>query len=181
MALKEIKLVDLIDYLDEEKSEYADFFRPMLGYEAVLTFYEGIDDSMEPSANEIEDETGFQIPPDLIAYYLCTNGGEFGDLQLFPLVDKGAENTIHRLNVLDKSLKESIGLDNSSLLIGKYTFGDNYLTCTIEDGTYSYHLWDSAKKEVTMSFEYLVQLVALEVSYVTDYDGFMDFANSEEE
>jgi len=31
-----------------------------------------------------------------------------------------------------------------------------------------------------MEFEYIVQLVALEISYVADYDGLMDFANSKD-
>ena len=104
---------------------------------------------------------------------------EFGDLELYPFYDKDTENTIHRLNVLDKSLKESIGLDNSSLLIGKYKFNENYIVVKIEDGEYVYKLWDGETKTTKMNFEFLLQLVALEVSYVTDYDGFMDIANEE--
>lgn len=182
MTLKEIKLENLVDSLDDLESEYADFFRPMLGYEAILTLYEGIDDSMESLVVEIEDETGFEFPPDLIGYYLCTNGGKFGDLSLFPLTaERSMENTIHRLNVLNKSLKESIGLDNSTLLIGQYTDTNTYVTCTLsEDGIYSYKLYDADNKTVTMEFEYVTQLVALEVSYITDYDELMDIVNSQD-
>lgn len=183
MALKEISLSSLVDMLDETQSEYADFFRPMLGYEAVLKLYDGIGDDVEPLLVEIEDETGFEFPSDLVAFYMCSNGGMFGDMELFPITnDKSVENNLHTLNVLNKSLKEEIGLDNKTILIGKYLFGDNYVTCTLkDDGEYSYQLWDSAKKAIAMEFEFLAQLVALEVSYVTDYDGLMEFANSSEE
>jgi hypothetical protein len=172
MALKEIYLTSLVDALDELKSEYADFFRPMLGYEAVLKLYEGIEDNVEPLLVEIEDETGYEFPPDLISFYMCSNGGEFGDLELFPITsDKDVENDIHRLNVTNKSLKEDLGLDTKTLLIGKYMDSDIYVTCVLkDDGVYSYQLYDAKKKKVTMEFEYLVQLVALEVSYVTDYE-----------
>ena len=181
MALKEIGLTQLVDALDAQESEYADFFRPMLGFEAVLKLYDGIGDEDETFVNEIEDETGFEFPPDLIGFYLNTNGGRFGDLDLFPLFDKNTENTIHKLNVLNKDLKMSIGLDNSSILVGKYTINDNYVIVKIEDGEYVYKLWDGKTKTVKMKFEYIAQLVALEVSYVTDYDGFMAYAQSEEE
>ena len=176
MARKEIKLSDLVDALDSIESEYADFFRPMLGYEAVLKLYEGIEDSDETLINELEDETSFEFPPDLIAFYMNTNGGVFGDLELYPLADKNNENTIHKLNVLSKDLKRSIGLDDSSILVGKYTFNDNYVIVKLEDGKYVYQLYDGKAQEPKMNFEYLVQLVALEVSYVTDYDGFMNYS-----
>jgi len=182
MALREIKLEDLVDALDELESEYADFFRPMLGYEAILKLYEGVDDNMEDLVVEIEDETGFEFPADLIGLYICTNGGSFGELDLFPLsADSSVENTIHKLNVLNKSLKESIGVDNSTLLVGQYANTNTYVTCNLtKDGIYSYKLWDAQKRAVTMEFEYIVQLVALEISYVADYDGLMDFANSKD-
>lgn len=179
MALEKIELIDLVEGLEMAESDYANFFRPMLGYEAVLKLYLGIDDSVEPLIGEVEDETGFEFPPDVIEFYMATNGGTFGDLELYPFYDKDTENTIHRLNVLDKSLKESIGLDNSSLLIGKYKFNENYIVVKIEDGEYVYKLWDGETKTTKMNFEFLLQLVALEVSYVTDYDGFMDIANEE--
>jgi hypothetical protein len=182
MALKEISLTGLVDMLDEMESEYADFFRPMLGYEAILTLYDGIADDVESQLVEIEDETGYEFPPDLVAFYMCSNGGVFGDLKLFPLTnDKSVENTIHKHNVIDLSLKESIGLDKKDLLIGHYPDVDNYVFCSLkDDGDYTYKLWDSNKKKVIMEFEYLIQIVALEVSYVADYDGFTDFINSKE-
>ena len=182
MALKEISLTSLVDMLDESESEYADFFRPMLGYEAILKLYDGIEDEIEPQLVEIEDETGYEFPPDLISFYMCSNGGVFGDLELFPLTnDKSVENTIHKLNVIDTSLKESLDLNRKTLLVGKYLDGDTYVICVLkDDGVYSYQLWDAEKKKVTMEFEYLVQIVALEVSYVADYDGLVDFSNSTE-
>lgn len=182
MALKEISLSSLVDVLDQAESDYADFFRPMLGYEAVLKLYDGIDDNVESQLLEVEDETGFEFPPDLIAFYMCSNGGEYGDLELFPITnDKSVENNIHKLNVIDTSIKESIGLDKKTLLVGKYLEGSNYVTCVLkDDGVYSYQLYDSSKQKVIMEFEYLVQLIALEVSYVTDYDGLVEFANSGE-
>lgn len=179
MARKEIRLSDLVDALDSIESEYADFFRPMLGYEAVLKLYEGIEDSVEPLINELEDETSFECPPDLLAFYMNTNGGTFGDLELYAFSDKNNDYTIHRLNVLNKDLKQSIGLDNSSILVGKYTFNDNYVIVKLEDGKYVYQLYDGKAQQPKMNFEYLIQLVALEVSYVTDYDGFMDFEDEE--
>lgn len=182
MALREINLSSLVDLLDEEKSEYADFFRPMLGYEAVLTLYDGIEDNVESLIVEIEDETGYEFPSDLVSFYMCTNGGKFGDLTLFPITnDKNIKEDIHKLNVLDKSLKEQMGLDNKTLLIGKYENSSNYVTCSLnDDDVYTYQLWNSAKKSVAMEFELLIQLIALEVSYVTDYEGLMDFVNSDE-
>ena len=182
MALKEISLSSLVDMLDATESEYADFFRPMLGYEAVLKLYDGIEDDVEPQLVEIEDETGYEFPPDLISFYMCSNGGVFGDLQLYPLTnDKSVENTILKVNVLDTSLKDSINLGRKTLLVGKYLDGETYLTCILkDDGVYSYQLWDAQKGKVTMEFEYLVQIVALEVSYVADYDGLIDFTKSEE-
>lgn len=182
MALKRIELSKLIDYLDSQESDFADFFRPMLGYEAILKLYDGISDEQEPLIGEIEDETGSQFPTDLISFYMCTNGGVFGDLELFPLTtDSSVPQNIHKLNVFDKELKENIGLDNSTLLIGKYLIGNNYVTCIIdEDGTFVYQLWDSVKKTVVMQFNYIVELVALEVSYIADYDGLMEYANSDD-
>ena len=181
MKLEEIELEILVDALDEVGSDYANFFRPMLGYEAVLKLYAGIDDSAETYITEIEDETGFEVPSDLINFYICTNGGSFGEFQLFPLIgEKNTENTIHKLNVINKSLKESIGLKNSTLLLGKYNPTETYIICDIENGVYTYKLWDATKKEVTMTFEYIVQLVALEISYITEYDELMEFANSKD-
>ena len=179
MALKKISLSGLVDALDETESEFADFFRPMLGYEAVLTLYDGIDDVSVPLITEIEDELGFEFPSDLINFYMCTNGGKFGDLQLFPLTtDKSAEYSMHRYNVLDSSLKESLNLDKNVLLVGKYSTGNNCVICRLnKDKVYTYQLWDSAKRKVLMEFDYLIQLVALEVSYVTDPDSLIEFAN----
>lgn len=182
MALKEIKLSNLVDILDEDESEFADFFRPMLGYEAVLKLYEGIDDEVEPLLGEIEDELGFEFPYDLVNFYMCTNGGIFGDVRLFPITkDPSVEENIHRLNVVNTSLKEELGLENNTLLVGKYDEDDNYVLCVLkDDGVYSYQLWDSSKHKVMMEFEYIIQLVALEVSYATDPDSLIDFANSKD-
>ena len=182
MALKKISLSGLVDVLDETQSEFADFFRPMLGYEAVLELYDGIDDSVEQLLIEIEDESGFEFPSDLVDFYICTNGGSFADLRLFPLTtDKSVDFNIHTLNVIDTSLKESIGLDKKSLLVGRYVSDNNYVICTLkDDGTYTYQLWDSIKQKVVMEFEYLIQLVALEVSYATDPDSLIEFANSKD-
>ena len=182
MALKEMNLTTLVEALDEVQSDYADFFRPMMGYDALITLYEGIEDTTESLLVEVEDETGYEFPPDLVSFYVCTNGGIFGDLVLYPITTKADEvNEIHRLNVIDKSFKESIGLDKKSLLIGQYTDNSTYLICTLkDDGTYAYQIWDSRTKAPSMEFEYLVQLVALEVAYVADNDGFMEFANKED-
>lgn len=179
MALKKISLSKLVDALDDTQSEFADFFRPMLGYEAVLTLYDGIDDNYVPLITEIEDELGFEFPSDLINFYMCTNGGTFGDLKLFPLTtDKSVEFSMHKLNVLDSSLKESLNLERNVLLVGKYNSDNNYVLCKLnKDGVYTYQLWDSVKQKVLMEFEYLIQLVALEVSYATDPDSLIDFAN----
>lgn len=183
MALTEINLTSLVDVLDEAKSEYADFFRPMLGYDAILKLYEGIEDDVESLLVEIEDETGYEFPSDLIELYMCTNGGEFGDLELFPITtDKDVENNIHKYNVIDKSIKESIGLSDRELLVGKYIGGNNYVICRLnEENVYEYQLWDSHKKETVMTFEFLIQLIALEISYITDYDGLVDLAANSEE
>lgn len=181
MALKEISLSSLIDTLDETESEFADFFRPMLGYDAVLTLYEGINDDVEQLLVEVEDETGFEFPGDMISFYMCTNGGVFGDLKLYSIdEDKTIENNIHTINVTNKTLKESIGLDNSSILIGEYLNSDMYVTCTLNsDNEYTYQIWDSIKKTVAMQFEYLIQIIALEISYATDYEGFTKIVNGE--
>ncbi len=183
MALKRIELSDLVDLLDEAESDFANFFRPMLGFEALLKLYDGACDYEEPLVTEIEDETGCQFPTDLLAFYMCTNGGTFADLDLFPITtDPSVPENIHRLNVIDKSLKHEIGLSNETLLIGKYAFGNNYVTCDIDDeGIFVYHLWDGKKKEVTMDFHYIVELVGLEISYVTDYDNFVEYMNSPDE
>ena len=183
MAMQEIELMDLVDALDECESDYADFFRPMLGYEAILKLHLGITDNDEPLIVEIEDETSFEFPPDLVSFYICSNGGEFGDLELYPLTnDPTVTNSIHRLNVLDKSLKESIGLDSKTLLVGGYPQDpDTYVTCKLNsDGTYAYQLYDAKNHKVKMEFEYIVQLIALEINYITDYDELVDYANSEE-
>ena len=176
MALKEISLSSLVDVLDEVESDYADFFRPMLGYESILNLYDGIDDNVEPQLIEIEDETGYEIPSDLLSFYMCTNGGKFGELELFPITnDSSVENNLLKLNVIDQSLKESIGLTKKDLLVGKYLVGNNYVVCVLkDDGVYSYEIWDPKKKKIVMEFEYLIQLVALEVSYVTDNDDFSE-------
>ena len=173
MALKEIRLEALVEALDEQESEYADFFRPMLGYEALITLHMGMDDSLEPLISEIEDETLYEFPGDLLAFYLCTNGGSFGDLDLFPVTnDPDEKYSIHTLNVIDKEPKTALGIDNKTLLIGQFRNTDVYVTCKLNDeGVYTYQLWDSQKKAVTMEFEYLIQIVALEMDYATDFDG----------
>lgn len=184
MALQEIELMDLVDALDEVESEYSAFFRPMLGYEAILKLYLGITDDLEPLIVEIEDESGYEFPPDLVSFYICTNGGEFGDLELYPLTtDPSVTNSIHKYNVIDKSLKESIGLDNKTLLVGGYPDDPNtYITCKLNaDGTYVYQMYDATKKKAKMEFEYIIQLVALEVNYITDYDELVDYANGKGE
>ena len=184
MALVEIELTDLVDALDETGSEYAAFFRPMLGYEAVLKLYLGITDDAEPLLVEIEDESSFEFPPDLVSFYMCTNGGEFGDLELYPLTtDASVTNSLHKLNVIDKSFKESIGLDNKTLLIGGYPDDpDTYITCKLNpDGSFAYQMYDATKKKAKMEFEYIIQLVALEVNYVTDYDALVDYSNGKGE
>ena len=184
MALEEIELADLVDALDETGNEYAAFFRPMLGYEAVLRLYLGITDNDESLLVEIEDETSFEFPPDLVAFYMCTNGGEFGDLELYPLTtDPSVENSLHKLNVTDKSFKESIGLDNKTLLVGGYPDDPNtFITCKLNaDGSYAYQMYDATKKKSKMDFEFIIQLVALEVNYVTDYDALVDYANGKGE
>jgi hypothetical protein len=183
MALQEIELMDLVDALDEINSEYSAFFRPMLGYEAILKLYLGITDADETLLIEIEDETAYEFPPDLVSFYICTNGGIFGDLELYPLTTDTSVNSLHRLNVIDKSLKESIGLDNKTLLIGGYPDDPNtYITCKLnKDGTYVYQMYDAAKQKVRMEFEYIIQLVALEVNYVTDYDELVEYANGKGE
>lgn len=183
MALREIDLTSLVEELDNIKSDYADFFRPMMGYDALLTLYEGIEDSVEPLLVEIEDETSYEFPADLISFYVCTNGGIYGDLELYPIShDSTLTKEIHKLNVTNKELKESIGLDTKSLLIGQYNDNATYVICTLnDDGVYTYQIWDSRTKAPTMEFEYLVQLVALEVAYVADNDGFTEFANRKED
>jgi len=184
MEMQEIELVDLVDALDEAKNDYADFFRPMLGYEAILTLYLGITDEVESLLVEIEDETGYEFPPDLVSFYVCSNGGEFGDLDLYPITtDPEFTTNIHRLNVTDKSLKESIGLDNKTLLIGGYPEDDTtYVTCKLNsDGSYKYQLYDATKQKVKMEFDYILQLVALEINYITDYDELVDYANDQGE
>ena len=183
MAMQEIELTDLVEALEETKNDYADFFRPMLGYEAILKLYLGITDDVEPLLVEIEDETGYEFPPDIISFYLCSNGGEFGDLELYPITtDPQFPNNLHRLNVTDKSLKESIGLDNKTLLVGGYPNDDTtYVTCKLNsDGTYKYQLYDGSKQKVKMEFDYILQLVALEINYITDYDELVEYANSKE-
>ena len=183
MALEEIQLSDLVDELDEEQNDYANFFRPMLGYDAFLTLYEGIDDSFEPLLAEVEDEVGYEFPPDLIALYICSNGGKYGGMTLFPLTnDKDVSETINKLNVFDKSLKASLGLNNATLLLGRYGNLTNYVICYLKDeDTYSYAVYNGEKKEIRMEFESIAELVALEVSYVADYDGFMDYINKGKE
>ena len=176
MALKTIDLSNLVDTLDAQESDFADFFRPMLGYDAVLTLYEGINDDYHPLILEIEDETGFEFPGDVIAFYMCTNGGVFGELELYPISsDSSLEYDIHRNNVTNKELKISLGLNPNVLLLGKYIDSDTYVIGFLnDDKVYTYALWDSKKKAITMEFEYLIQLVALEISYNIDNEGFMD-------
>ena len=81
-------------------------------------------------------------------------------------------------NEIKKAIEfiESIGLDNKTLLIGGYPDDPNtYITCKLnKDGTYVYQMYDAAKQKVRMEFEYIIQLVALEVSYIADYDGITD-------
>lgn len=183
MALNEISLSGLVDLLDDTESEYADFFRPMLGYEAILKLYDGIDDSIETLLTELEDELGFEMPSDLISFYMCTNGGEFADLQLYSITnDRTIDTNLHTINALDTSLKDNLGVGKDTLLVGKYKNTDTYITCVLkDDDIYSYQLYDSNKHKVIMEFEYLIQLVALEVSYATDPDAIFDFIDSQEE
>lgn len=180
MALKSITLTEMVDKLDNEGSEYADFFRPTLGYDALFKLYEGINDSCESLLSEIEDETGYQFPTDVIELYMCSNGGYFADIELFPISnDSSLENDVHRLNVFNKELKESIGLNNSTILFGRYIDSKTYIICSLnEDNVYQYSLWDGIKQETTITVEYLIQLLALEISYNIDNEGFMELINS---
>ena len=103
----------------------------------------------------------------------------FANLDLFPLYDKDTENTIHKHNVINKDLKESIGLDNNSLLIGHYVESDNYLIVKMIDGEYTYQIYDGESKSAKMNFEFVLEIVALEISYASEYDEFMEIINKE--
>lgn len=180
MARNKISLTELVDQLDEQQSIFANFFRPMLGYDALLELYEGIDDGCEKLISEIEDETGYQFPEDVIAFYLCTNGGVFGDIELFPIsTDSKLENEINKLNVYQTDLKESIGLDRTTILLGKYIDTDTYIICNLnDDGVYQYSMWDANARKTTISLEYLIQLLALEISYNIDNEDFVNAVDS---
>ena len=73
--MNEISLEELLAVIED--TDYYPLFRPLLGYEDFIKFYEGIDDSMEHLLDEVQDLVGFEFPGDLIHVLLMTNGAKF--------------------------------------------------------------------------------------------------------
>lgn len=164
--MKEITLETVLNAVEE--SEYNILYRPLLGYEDNLKFYEGIDDSMEHLLDDLEAVVGFEIPGDLIQLYIISNGGKYFDVNLFQLSeDQNDENSLYYQNVI-ATTKKDYDIPDDYLVIG--TSGEGYYICiTIdEDGYISYIMWNKDSKEVFLNYDYLVEILMSEIDYYTE-------------
>lgn len=158
-----------LDYLLEaiEDTEYYPLFSPLFGYDDYLKFYIGIDDSMEPLLDELQDLVDFEFPGDLIYILLITNGGRIFDLNLYHLTeDKKDKNGLY-FNNTEADTRKKYNIPDNYLIIG--TSSDLFILCVTldEEGFISYVLWDVKTKEIGLTYNYLVEVLIAEIDYYT--------------
>ncbi len=164
--MKEITLESVLNLI--EGTEYPILYRHLLGYEEHVKFYDGIDDSMEPLLDELQELVGFEIPGDLIQLYLISNGGRYFDINLYYLTaDKTDKNGLYYQNVTS-NVRKDYNIPDDYLIIG--TSLDIYAICVRvdEEGYISYVLWDKDSKEIALSYDYLVEILMSEIDYYTE-------------
>ena len=163
--MNEISLEELLAVIED--TDYYPLFRPLLGYEDFIKFYEGIDDSMEHLLDEVQDLVGFEFPGDLIHVLLMTNGAKFFDLTLYQLTeDDNDKNGLYYNNATAPTRKE-FNIPENYLIVGKSS--DLFVVCATldEEGYLSYVLWDTKNKEAGIVYDYLVEVIMAEIDYYT--------------
>lgn len=166
--MEKIELQEVIDTCEEAESDYIKLYRPLLGYEDNIQLYRGIDDSLQEILEEIEGRVGLALPADLIELYLISNGGKYFDITLYHLTDdKNDINGLYYKNLQD-DLREKYDIPQEKIIVGENTDGHLIVVGLDEEGYYTYFLLEKETKEITMAFDYLIEILALEINYHTD-------------
>lgn len=164
--MKEIGLEDVLGLVEE--TDYYLLFRPLLGYEEHLKFYYGITDPMEYLLDELQEIVRFEIPGDLIQMLLISNGGKYFDLNLYSLTeDKNDKKGLYYNNV-NATTKKDYNIPKHYLIIGESS--NLYIICVrIDDEGYiSYLLWEKSQKQISLTYNYLIEIIMSEVDYYTE-------------
>lgn len=164
--MKEIYLDDVLFLVEE--TDYYPLFRPLLGYEEHLKFYDGIIDPMEYLLDELEEIVGFEIPGDFIQLLLISNGGQYFDLNLYSLTkDKKDKKGLYYNNV-EADTRKKYNIPDNYLIIGDSS--TLYIVCVRidEEGFISYVLWEKSQKEIALTYDYLMEIMMSEVDYYTE-------------
>lgn len=176
--MEKIELQEIIDVCENEKSEYINLYRPLLGYEDEITLYRGVDDSALDVVAEVEAKSQIKFPPDLFQVYLLSNGGKYFDVNLYSLTaDKNYTNGIYYQN-MTATTREEYAVPENMILIGDTEDGMLILIGIDDEGYYYYSMWDKETKEEETRFDFLVELLIYEIDYHT---GAFDIDEEEEE
>ena len=159
-----------LDYLLElvEGTRFHKIFRALLGYEDEVELFAGIDDSLEANVDELEEIAGFEIPGDFLHILLLTNGFRIFDFKLFPLTAKNSDkNGMYYINS-KSDYKEKNSIPEEFLVIGEIT--EKFAVCITYDneGYITYCLWDKEKKNISITYDYLIEIIASEIDYHND-------------
>ena len=166
--MEKIELQEIIEACEEAESEYLKLYRPLLGYEDQMEFYRGIDDSLEPSLNEIEGNLGFEIPADFLQVYLISNGGKYFGITLYSLTNNTDDEYGLYYNNFNSSLRGQYNIPEDMLIIGE-TEEDQLILLGIDDEDYYYYCtWDKETKEKDMDYDYLLEVLMYEIDYYTN-------------
>ena len=166
--MEKIELQEIIDACEESGSDYLRLYRPLLGYEDEVSFYRGIDDSMEPVLDEMEAKLGLALPADFLQVYLIANGGKYFDINLYYLSsDKKDENGLYYKNITS-DLREMYDIPEGMVIVGEYGEDALVLLGVDEDGYYFYCTWDKKERVIDVEYGFLVELLMYEVDYHTE-------------
>ena len=169
--MEKIELQEIIDACEEAQSDYIKLYRPLLGYEENVSFYRGIDDSMEEVLDEIEELVGVEFPADFLQLYLIANGGKYFDINLYYLTaDRSDKNGLYYKN-LDRSIREEYNIPVNAIIIGETEDGQYIYIGVDEEQYYYYCTWNKETKEMDMDFGYILELLVYEIDYHTQAFG----------
>ena len=153
MDLKEISLAQLLD--SACGTDYFSTFAKLIGRGEDCLFYEGISDEDYYLIEEIEEVLEHTLPIDYVEFLGFLNGGHFLEIDFFSLVEKNFPNSIYNRNFIN-TIRRELKIEDSALIIGKYSNYVIYVDCLDNDGSYT--LMDIRNNE-KIEFESLSALV----------------------
>lgn len=175
--MEKIELQEIIDACEQAKSDYLQLYRPLLGYEENIQFYRGIDDSMQEVLEEIEAKVGLAFPADFLQLYLISNGGKYFDVTLYSLSnDKEDVNGLYYKN-MNQSFRNEYDIPQGTLVVGENSENQYILIGVDDEGYYGCYTWSKEDKDVAVGYDYLLELLMLEIDYHT---GAFDELHNEE-